>query len=164
MGGRERARSCGRVGQANEALEEAREVERRHQQALIETFDRLMHVFGTWEVEALVDRFLTKAEHNGTLQRYREALDRDAIAIQGEIRELNAARAAAADLASRDDEQGPAVRALRDRIAATTRRAADYQVGACAPLLHAHTRTRTRAHTHTHAHANRWKRGDPCVC
>ena len=119
---------------ANEAAEEAREQERRRHQTLIETFDRLMHVFGTWDVDELVEKFLAKEEQNTVQQRYLEALRADADAIGAHLTRLQDQIAAAAADADRVDDGGAEAEHLRAAVAAAERRAAAYRERAAAGM------------------------------
>ena len=90
------------------AIEEAREAEKRRQQQLIALFDKLMHAFGIWDVNELVNRFLTKEEKFDVQYKYLDALHGDAEQVQEKVKSINrhALELLSAD-PSDDDEVSP---------------------------------------------------------
>lgn len=71
-------------------VEEQKEADRKRQQQLIAVFDHLMHVFGVWDVNELIERFLAKEEKAFVQYRYLDALNADAQHVQERMAQINA--------------------------------------------------------------------------
>jgi hypothetical protein len=71
-------------------VEEQKEADRKRQQQLIAVFDHLMHVFGVWDVNELIERFLAKEEKAFVQYRYLDALNADAQHVKERMAQINA--------------------------------------------------------------------------